>query len=109
MTSPEYANRLRANIFSWLSRKTSDYGTQNIPEISAAIGTDLGQSRKANQDYGAVARYSGHSVADSWTAFALCDGIGGLRDGGVCARTAMAALFTSLLQSRIPDRAVHRA
>jgi PPM family protein phosphatase len=44
-----------------------------------------------------VARYTGSSPLDSWTAFVLCDGIGGLRDGGICARKAIAAFLTDFL------------
>jgi hypothetical protein len=42
MTSADYLDRLKEGIFSWLSRKTPEAGSQSIRELSAAIGTDLG-------------------------------------------------------------------
>ena len=93
----DHTRQLREEIFSWLSRATTGRGAQKIEELSAAIASSIGMTRTENQDCAVAVHHSGGSTTPTFAAFLLCDGIGGLRDGGVCARLASATFIASLL------------
>lgn len=99
MPSPDYRHRIQQALLHWLSRKTSDYGAQAADDI-AALATATGNTRKENQDCAVAMHFDGEDTSQSFNAFIVCDGIGGMQDGGVCARIAVAAFTSALLERR---------
>ncbi len=93
----DHIGQLRDDIFAWLSRGLPERGAQAADGLPAAIGTWISTTRTENQDCAVVLHYVGGPSTPPLTSFILCDGIGGMRDGGVCARLAAATFVASLL------------
>ncbi len=85
-------------LLSWLQRPTKEHATSDLPEISAAIGTTVGEVRRENQDRAIIARFT--SSSGPFVLAALCDGIGGMPSGDVCAELALANVVTNLISSK---------
>jgi PPM family protein phosphatase len=66
----------------------------------AVIGTSLGNVRGENQDRAAIVRYSSMQPEASFVLAALCDGLGGMQDGGRCAQLGLTEIILSLIGSR---------
>ena len=81
---------------SWFLRRTPASGVRRLPTMLGAIGSDIGTSRKENQDRAAVIR-TRDSKGVGYTLIALSDGMGGMQSGGVCASVTLAAFFTSFV------------
>jgi serine/threonine protein phosphatase PrpC len=89
---------LADSIRDWVDRATKDVSAAAIPDVHASIGTTVGIARKENQDRGVVVRFSNpRAVSNSFTASVLCDGMGGMLDGGRCAELAVANFINSLI------------
>lgn len=101
-------SRIRDDILAWLSRPAPKRGAQALEPIRAAIGTSTSPVRDENQDCAAAVHYNGGSTTPPLRSFILCDGIGGMRDGGTCARLATATFIASLLGRKF-ERAHQRA
>lgn len=76
-----------------------------------ALGT-ICNTRTENQDRAIIARYN--SADDPKGAFALmavCDGVGGLREGGRCADIALTTVLTELIlnKSGAPEERIERS
>jgi serine/threonine protein phosphatase PrpC len=98
---------MNTRIEAWLHRQQPNIATLDIPELGAAVGTTIGQVRKENQDRTIIARLSNISGLAPTTIFAVCDGMGGMVDGGQCAEKTLAILLDSFIQSQsrnIKDR-----
>jgi serine/threonine protein phosphatase PrpC len=67
-----------------------------------AIATTVG-SRSDNQDRAIIARYDAVLAPESFIFYGLCDGIGGMRDGGVCANRGLATVLTGLIRQSRPN------
>lgn len=93
----DHSGQLRDEIFAWLSRHLPERGAQAVDGLPAAIGTSISTTRAENQDCAVVLHYVGGPTTPPLTSLILCDGIGGMRDGGVCARLAAATFAASLL------------
>ncbi|PKN67855.1 MAG: hypothetical protein CVU57_01175 [Deltaproteobacteria bacterium HGW-Deltaproteobacteria-15] len=88
-------------VGAWLRRVQRPNVTIDVPELDAAFGTTTGEIRKENQDRVIAARFSDRaSIYPPFILFAVCDGLGGMSDGGVCAEIALTALVDSLMRNR---------
>ena len=58
----------------------------------------MGLVREENQDRILAARYCAPNIDHSFFLLAVADGMGGLKDGALCASQALAALVASLMQ-----------
>jgi serine/threonine protein phosphatase PrpC len=72
------------------------------------IGTRMGADRKENQDRAIVARF-GNARSGSVDVFAVCDGMGGMVDGGACAERAIASFLLTLVRLMLGGRPLHSA
>ncbi len=72
-----------------------------------ALGTSQGPHRKENQDRSAIAEIKfGKGLTENMRVAVMCDGMGGLLDGGEAATFALSAFVCSLLfrtQKRLAD------
>ena len=87
-------------LVKWLQRAALPSGVRTIPRHAATAGTAQGAVREDNQDRVAIAAFSSAEPKEAFEFFAVCDGMGGLREGGQCAATAIAEMVSSLLRSR---------
>lgn len=85
-------------ISHWLNRETRKSSTFEAPGL-AAIGTSIGLVRTENQDRALLARFNGDSPNNSFLLLALCDGLGGMVEGGKCAEVALSVVITYLLEN----------
>ncbi|MFB2908079.1 hypothetical protein ACE1BH_24740 [Aeromonas jandaei] len=95
------------NIQTWLSRKLAKHVRNPCIDIPFVLSSDIGLIRKENQDR-AAALYTGKKSINPLFVMAVADGMGGMRDGGVCSSLAISSFFYSLIQHRnldIHDRA----
>ncbi|NJO17821.1 MAG: hypothetical protein HC877_19445 [Thioploca sp.] len=90
-------------ITSWFSRQVSsnDMNIQLIESIGCALGTTLGKVRSENQDRAIFVHYSSNLPMQSFLLFALCDGMGGMRDGGICANITLVEMIHNLINNRV--------
>lgn len=78
----------------WFLRKTPSSGVRRVQPIFSALASDIGVGREENQDRVALVR-SFDFNGDPYTLALISDGMGGMKDGGVCAATTMAAFLAS--------------
>lgn len=89
--------RLRTRVKLWLGRRVRPNGLQEVAELNAAIGTATGEVRDSNQDRAVLLRLNPVSNHERpLMAAVLCDGVGGLMDGGECAELALASFVASM-------------
>jgi PPM family protein phosphatase len=94
---------LRGSIEAWVARPVRRTATIEIPELHAAVGTTVGETRKENQDRAIIAQFTDPRASDrSFLSCLLCDGMGGMLDGGRCAEIAVGAFIDSLVASPHP-------
>jgi len=84
------------SLRKWFLRKTSSSGVRRIPSIFGALASDIGVGRDDNQDRTAIVRFYDYHGAP-YTLVLISDGMGGMKDGGICAATTMAAFLASFL------------
>jgi serine/threonine protein phosphatase PrpC len=96
-------------IADWISTTVLHRSQQLIFDQKAVIATDLGVIRSENQDRVAVLHVP--TGKRPFVCFALSDGMGGMKDGGECATSALAAFFESLIDNSGMDgqRKLHLA
>lgn len=100
-------NQFQENIQLWLSRKTPHWTQNQCCDIPLVLTSDVGLVREENQDR-AAAIYTGKKSINPLFAVAVADGMGGMRDGGLCATLALSSFFYALVYHRslsIRDRA----
>ncbi|WP_165419158.1 PP2C family protein-serine/threonine phosphatase [Rhizobium ruizarguesonis] len=85
------------DILDWVSLGDTKRTSLDVDGIFH-IATDVGSSRAENQDRVAVLRVSS-KVTSFWCA-CLCDGMGGLENGGQAASLGLATFFSSLIANR---------
>ena len=86
-------------IANWLSRPIKPYAATEVAELSASIGTTIGDVRQENQDRAVVARFrSARRPERSFAAMVLCDGMGGMADGSRCAEIALSTFLVALAE-----------
>lgn len=92
---------LQERLTNWLSRPVPDRGTNCSPTIPVTLSSDIGRSRKENQDRIATLRVCvGSGKRDSFSVVALADGMGGMRNGAACASLAISSFFYALIKNR---------
>lgn len=99
---PNNIDFIAKRVATWLASSfTSNTGAaKDIPDFGATLGTTIGTERTENQDRVIAARYSAkESQGRSFLLFALCDGMGGMRDGAICAEITISTLLQSLITS----------
>lgn len=75
-------------------RKTNSSAVRRISDLSIAVGSDIGSVRNENQDRVAIVRgASGNGLPLIFGV--VCDGMGGMVDGALCASIVMATFITS--------------
>jgi serine/threonine protein phosphatase PrpC len=84
-------------IADWMSATVLHRSRQLIFDQKAVIATDIGVIRNENQDR--IAALHVPIGTRPFVCFALSDGMGGMKDGGECATTALAAFFESLINN----------
>jgi serine/threonine protein phosphatase PrpC len=102
--NPLISSNIAARLASWFMRKTGHSGIRRIASLNAAISTDIGLTRDANEDRVAICKgYNLHG--QPYVLAALCDGIGGMKEGATCAALAVGHLFSSLAEQALNNRA----
>lgn len=87
------------NIAKWISRPLKPHSVSEVLELGASVGTTIGDVRKENQDRAVVARYTSVQHPEkSFVCYGLCDGMGGMTEGGRCAEIALSTFLFRLTQ-----------
>lgn len=82
-------------ILAWLRGTRQLSGGQNVEELDSVIGTSRGLVRSENQDKCLIARQGDQG----WICSVLCDGIGGMLDGGLAAEIAVCRFIESIAEN----------
>ncbi|MDT9646353.1 PP2C family protein-serine/threonine phosphatase [Pseudomonas sp. JV245A] len=90
------------NLQTWLSRKLASSEQNHCYEVPLVLATDIGLVRTENQDR-AAALYTGKKSINPLFVIAVADGMGGMRDGGICANLALSSFFHAIIQYRNLD------
>ncbi len=95
---------LRDKLIKWFSRPTPDRATNVTAALPFALATDIGLVRTENQDrIGAFRACPDTANGESFLVVAISDGMGGMRDGGICASYTLAAFFAGMASGEIAD------
>jgi PPM family protein phosphatase len=86
-------------ILSWLSDTWQPNGGQVVEEIGAVVATSKGLVRSENQDRCLIVR----SRVQGLVCFVVCDGIGGMANGGHAAEIAVSRFVESLVDDTTAD------
>jgi serine/threonine protein phosphatase PrpC len=92
-------NPFQENLQTWFSRKVPDRAQNQCFGLPLVLSSDIGLVRKENQDR-AAAIYTGKKSINPLFTVAVSDGMGGMRDGGICATVAMSSFFYALIHHR---------
>lgn len=88
---------LQQRLQKWLMRRSTPSAVRRVGELPISIGTDKGVKRSDNQDRVAVLRMR-VSAERSFSAVVLCDGMGGMEEGSVCASIAVSAFMSACVR-----------
>lgn len=89
---------IEASLLRWLQRPTVERATNSVVELTALLSSDRGLKRGQNQDRAlAFAVPASDAQLSGARVFILADGMGGMRDGDLCASTAVSAFAAGLL------------
>lgn len=84
-------------LIAWLLRRTATAGIRRVVSIGAAVATEIGNVRDENQDRAVIAR-GRDKQGQEYAVLAVADGIGGMRDGSMCAAMALGTFLAVLDQ-----------
>lgn len=87
-------DQLQMRLCKWLTRRTYSSAVRRTGELPLTIGSDKGTVRNENQDRVAVLKMQ-VGQNHSFIVAALCDGMGGMAEGSICAAQAIATFFIS--------------
>jgi serine/threonine protein phosphatase PrpC len=108
----QFMDALHFRLFRWLEREVSrQSGWQHLESGRVAIATDVGSERDENQDRVVVLRSNDPDGPDHLLAI-VCDGMGGMRDGRLCASIAASGFIVAFLRPQIgslKERLIHAA
>lgn len=90
---------IKLQIRDWLSRRVPAVGVRDVIGLPVAIGSDIGNVRKENQDRAVILRAQ-VSTNKFFLVGVLCDGMGGMVEGGSCASLAVASFISSCIRNR---------
>jgi serine/threonine protein phosphatase PrpC len=102
-------DQLQTNLASWLNRPTRA-GATNEANSLGALATTTGNVRTENQDRAVIAKFNGTTMEETFIVAALADGIGGLKDGGLCASLSLAVFLSEMVkqsQRPLPVRVIN--
>lgn len=85
------------HLANWLLRRVPPAGIRRVVPLLGALASDIGTVRETNQDRVAILR-SRDRTGQTFVVAALADGIGGMRDGALCASIAVGHLFGKLVE-----------
>lgn len=92
------SNPFESNLVGWLMRKTSSSAVRRVADLPIAVASNVGLVREENQDRAAIFRFSDYA-GKQYLLAVLCDGMGGMNDGAICAAEAVAFFVRSVLQN----------
>lgn len=91
---------MQHSLIQWLQRPTLERDTNFVVQFGSLLSSDRGGVRKQNQDRALAFECPPSRGAVSGShVYILADGMGGMRDGDVCASTAVATFAVSLLEN----------
>ncbi|NWN90911.1 serine/threonine-protein phosphatase [Marinobacter adhaerens] len=93
--------RIAEGITAWLQRIIPPVGARRISSTALAVSTDVGTTRKENQDRAIIGFI--HNESEPVLFLALADGMGGMAQGGKCAAMTLAAFTAELATSGDPN------
>ena len=88
------------DLTEWFGRGGPSHSIQAVERTDVALGTSIGP-REENQDRVAVARFFAEVPGQSFLLLIVCDGIGGMEAGGLCASITLAHLIVWLAKSKV--------
>jgi len=90
-------------INAWLSKKSPrSVGINEISEFDITVATSIGNVRNENQDRAIVVRFTpAENSNGSFLFAAVCDGLGGMTDGGKCAEIALSSIIPHLISNKV--------
>ncbi|MBL6928234.1 MAG: protein phosphatase 2C domain-containing protein [Rhodospirillales bacterium] len=92
---------LEQQISRWIARQDDGRSISVASDLPVVLATDIGCSRKENQDRVAAMRvHAGYPSNISFVCVAVCDGMGGMSDGGASATLALSSFLTELVRQR---------
>lgn len=94
----EHSN-VKSQLLRWLTRRSPANFAREVADIPVAIASDMGNSRKENQDRVAIMKAQ-VSKSKSFIVAILCDGMGGMASGEHCAALAVASFLDSCIKNR---------
>ncbi|MEO5338751.1 MAG: hypothetical protein H7841_18000 [Magnetospirillum sp. WYHS-4] len=90
----------REKIKKWLDRPSPDRAVFSQSDFPATLSSDIGLMRTENQDRVAAMRVSPGGSSKPFLVVALADGMGGMRDGAICASITISSFFFGLVKFR---------
>lgn len=103
---------IRESLTNWLARPNRATNLNDVPDVSASLGTTVGLVRKENQDRSVLVRRTSARAPDaSFLCLAICDGMGGMQDGAHCAELGLGVFIDELAsrRSRLDEKALTEA
>lgn len=89
-------NSVKQNqLVGWLCRPTLPSGIRRVAPVAAALASDIGNIRTENQDRAIVARGKDRN-GQGYIIVVVADGIGGMKDGALCASIATGVFLSTL-------------
>lgn len=99
MEKIEIQLQIQLQIQRWLSRKTTSESVRQVAGLPIALSSDTGLIRSENQDRLVLLRAQ-VTNDKSFVVGVLCDGMGGMVDGEVCAELAVSFFIASCIINR---------
>ncbi|CAH0159035.1 Putative protein phosphatase 2C-type [Rahnella aquatilis] len=90
---------LHEQIHGWLHRKNIASSVRRVSTLPVAIATDIGLTRKENQDRVAVLKFRPLSKNKDMVVVALADGMGGMEGGANAASLTLSTFFTEIIRN----------
>lgn len=91
-------NSFEQNLFDWLMRTANNSAVRRLAELPISIATDVGLVRPDNQDRTVALRIQ-LTESHVSTIVILCDGMGGMNEGAICASLAITSFISGCIQN----------
>lgn len=88
---------LENTLRSWFYRNLPERMQNSCRDLNFILSSDIGLIRNENQDR-VAAMYTGLNSKNPLFVAAVSDGMGGMRDGGICSSMALSVFFSSLVR-----------
>ena len=83
---------------NWLTFWPDGRSFRILSELGVVFGTDRGPVRNSNQDRVVVIRLNSATPESSFICAIVCDGMGGMKHGDVCASIGIASFVDRVIQ-----------